>query len=106
MTAKEFRRVALSFPGAVEKTHVGHPDFRVDGKIFATLGYPDPEHSVVMLTPEVQQRFVTDYPAVFSPANGAWGRRGSTVVLLKVAKVETVRSAMETAWKGKKKSKR
>jgi hypothetical protein len=91
--------MALSFPDAMEKAHVGHPDFRVGGRIFATLGYPDREHGVVMLTPEAQRKFVADHPEVFAAANGAWGRRGNTTVLIKVVEQETVRPAMEIAWK-------
>ena len=80
MTAAQFRRLALSFPGVIESSHMSHPDFRVGGKIFATLGYPDNEHGMVVLPPDEQERFARASPKVFAPAKGAWGKRGSTTV--------------------------
>src|SRR5947208_14538049 len=77
MTARDFREIALSFPEAVESAHMSHPDFRVDGRIFATLGYPDEEWGMIKLTPEGQRSFVRTDPAVFRPVKGAWGRRGT-----------------------------
>jgi len=74
MTPKEFRKSALSFPEAEESSHMGHPDFRVKGKIFATLG-PDEDWGMVKLTSEQQAPVVKEQPAVFQPASGAWGRR-------------------------------
>ena len=71
MTAKEFRKLALSFPVAAEGTHMGHPDFRVGGKIFATLG-PDEAWGMVKLTPQQQAAFMSAQPGAFSPASGAW----------------------------------
>ena len=71
MKAEDFRRVALSLPEASESAHVGHPDFRVGGKIFATLGYPNDEFGVAMLSPEQQEEFVRKDPESFAPANGA-----------------------------------
>jgi hypothetical protein len=74
-----------------------HPDFRVGGRIFATLGYPDGHHGVVMLSPEQQAQFVSANPEVFAPVKGAWGRRGSTVVDLAAAEPALVRSAIAAA---------
>jgi hypothetical protein len=97
MTADEFRRIALSFPGAEERSHMKHPDFRVGGKIFATLGYPDGEWGMVKLPPEEQHNYLTAAPDVFTLANGAWGRQGATMVRLKAAKKTLVKKALETA---------
>ena len=98
MTADDFRRIALSFPEAAESAHMGHPDFRVRGKIFATLGYPDNMRGMVKLTPEQQHDFIRSEPAMFSPVNGAWGQKGGTHVLLKAAKKAPVQAAMQAAW--------
>lgn len=98
MTSKKFRKLALSFPEAVESSHMDHPDFRVAGKIFATLG-PDEDWGMVKLTPEQQAEFMRAAPAVFRPANGAWGRKGSTIVTLVDAKESLVREALSLAWK-------
>jgi hypothetical protein len=75
-----------------------HPDFRVAGKIFATLGYPDNDWAMVKLTPIEQEMFVRAQPAVFDPCTGAWGRRGATNVRLKAARKHTVRRALRAAW--------
>jgi hypothetical protein len=99
MTADEFRRIALSFPEAVESSHMGHADFRVGGKIFATLGYPNEQFGVAMLTPQDQDLLMRDYPKTFSPAAGAWGAKGSTVILLRGASKRAVRLALEAAWR-------
>jgi hypothetical protein len=98
MTADDFRNLALSFPEAVEDEHMGHPDFRVRNKIFASLG-PDETWGMVKLTPDQQSAFVKTEPSVFKPFNGAWGSRGCTQVTLKSAKKTTVRIALEMAWK-------
>jgi len=74
MTAKDFRQLALALPETEEHTHMDHPDFRVAGKIFATLGYPDKSCGMVKLSPEDQHYFSKDYPDVFIPVKGAWGR--------------------------------
>lgn len=100
MTPDGFRRLALSLPEAVESAHMGHPDFRVGGKIFATLGSPDASHGMVKLKPEQQELFMRVEPDVFAPAKGGWGRAGSTLVVLKRAKVATLRDAMVAAWRG------
>ncbi len=99
MTAAEFRRIALSLPEAEESAHMSHPDFRVGGKIFATLGYPDAEHGMVILPLEEQARFVQTYPKIFTPAKGAWGKRGSTAVSLAAVDKATLKRAMEIAWR-------
>ena len=101
MTAAEFRRIALSFPEAEESAHMSHPDFRVGGKIFATLGYPDDDHGMVILPPEEQARFVQTYPKVFTPAKGAWGKRGSTTVCLQAVDKTTLNRAVEIAWRNR-----
>jgi hypothetical protein len=99
MTAADFRRLALGFPETEERAHMDHPDFRVCGKIFATLGYPEHGWAMVKLTPEQQHNFVQVLPAAFMPAAGAWGRRGATIVRLKSAHKATVRQALATAWR-------
>ena len=98
MTATEFRRIALSFPGAEEKVHMGHPDFRVGGKIFATLGYPDDRFGTLMISPVDQELLVRDHPKAFKPAPGSWGRAGSTSVLLRLAPRRATAVALEAAW--------
>ena len=84
MTPNEFRELALSFPEAIESAHMRHPDFRVGGRIFATLGYPNENSAMVKLSPNEQKEFVRSSPAVFATAKGAWGRQGSTIVSLAV----------------------
>jgi hypothetical protein len=101
MTAAQFREIALSFPDASESAHMNHPDFRAGGKIFATLGYPDAEHGMVVLPLDEQARFIREHPKVFAPAKGAWGKRGSTTVKLDAIKAATLRSALEIAWRNK-----
>ncbi|HEY6206585.1 MAG TPA: MmcQ/YjbR family DNA-binding protein [Chthoniobacterales bacterium] len=99
MTATQFRRTALSLPEAVESAHMHHPDFRVKGRIFATLGYPNNNSAVVKLTPEQQKRFVRNAGRVFQPVTGAWGRRGYTHVNLVAAKIDNIREALAVAWR-------
>ncbi|SPF38385.1 conserved hypothetical protein [Candidatus Sulfotelmatobacter kueseliae] len=99
MTANDFRKIALSLPKAEEHSHMDHPDFRVAGKIFATLGYPDKSRGMVKLSPEEQHYFSKDYPDVFIPVKGAWGRRGATSVILKSAKKEALTKAIHAAWR-------
>src|SRR5262245_61742142 len=98
MTAEEFRSLALSLPEVAEAAHMGHPDFRVRGKIFATLG-PQEDWGMVKLTPEQQALFVRTEPDVFQPVNGAWGRRGCTYVGLEAATEAAVRQALIAAWR-------
>jgi len=100
MTADDFRKLALSFPEAIESAHMHHPDFRVGGKIFATLEYPNKDSGVVKLTRDEQRHFVRGHPQVFKPVKGAWGRRGSTTVYLPAAKIDTVHEAVAAAWRG------
>lgn len=99
MTADAFRRLALSLPEAIESSHMGHPDFRVGGKIFATLGAPDPSYAMVKLHPDQQEAFVSAEPAVFVPVKGGWGLQGATNVRLRPAKAKSVKVALATAWR-------
>jgi hypothetical protein len=98
VTKQEFRRIALSLPETEAKSHMGHPDFRVAGKIFATLGYPNASWGVVKITPLEQRLFVEAEPKAFHPCNGAWGRRGATSVKLGAVKKATLRRAITLAW--------
>jgi hypothetical protein len=97
MTGVQFRRIALGMSGAVEGSHMAHPDFRANGKIFATL-YPGNESGMVKLTPEQQEEFMRANPEIFTPASGAWGRQGCTTVTLAAADEATVGEAMTLAW--------
>jgi hypothetical protein len=99
MTATDFRKIALSMPEAVESEHMSHPDFRVGGKIFATLGYPDQDHGMVILPPEEQAALLRSHPKIFSPAKGAWGKRGSTCVRLDSIDKRTLHAALQIAWR-------
>ena len=99
MTAKDFRLIALSLPETEEHSHMDHPDFRVAGRGFATLGYPDKTRGMVKLSPEQQHYFSKDHPDVFIPVIGAWGRRGATSVCLKAAKKEVLMQAIQAAWR-------
>jgi len=100
MTADEFRSLALSLPETTEQAHHDHPDFRVGGKIFATLG-PDETWAMVRLTPAEQASFVRLQPKVFQSFAGAWGRRGCTKVNLAAAEELTVRQALIAAWRNR-----
>ena len=91
--------MALKFPGASESAHMGHPDFRVGGKIFATLGAPDENWGMVKLTPDQQSEFIRKAPGVFAPCSGAWGRAGATNVHLASVTAETLKSALDAAWR-------
>jgi hypothetical protein len=97
MDHEGFRRIALGTEGAVEGAHMAHPDFRVKGRIFATL-HPDLEFGMVKLTPDQQQKFVGENPATFAPENGAWGRAGCTSVRLNAVDEDTLGEAMTLAW--------
>lgn len=99
MTADKFRALALSLPGTIESAHQGHPDFRVGGRIFATLGYPDDEWGMVKFTPAQQKESLREAPKVFAPCRGAWGRGGATQIHLKSARISQARAALETAWR-------
>jgi hypothetical protein len=98
MTPDTFRLLALSLPGVEEKFHQGHADFRVRGRIFATLGYPDEGYGMVKLSEEEQARRVRQVSGVFSAAKGAWGAQGSTLVRLEGAAEPLVLSAIRAAW--------
>jgi hypothetical protein len=97
-TAEDFRRMALALPGAEERAHMGHPDFRVGGKIFATLHAPETGRGMVALLPEQQELAMEAEPAAFSPAAGAWGRGGSTLVELEKVSDAWLERAMRWAW--------
>ena len=98
MTMDDFRSLALSFPEAVESAHMGHPDFRVGGKIFATL-QPDKNLGMAKLNPEQQAWFMENAPETFTPAAGAWGDRGATMIRLELADETLVRRALNAAWR-------
>jgi len=98
MTPNEFRKLALSLPEVIESAHMHHPDFRVSGKIFATLGYPNKDSGMVKLPRDEQTEFVRINPDVFRPAKGAWGRQGSTIVCLPAATINIAREALTAAW--------
>ena len=101
MTAAQFREIALSFPEAVEAAHMGHPDFRVGGRIFATLGYQNEGCGVLLLSPEEQQEIISQHPKMFEPVPGGWGRRGSTQVVLARITRPVLEAAMRKAWRSK-----
>ena len=92
-----FRRIASALPGAVESAHMGHPDFRVGGRIFATLSGEARGCGVLKLTTEQQAEFVAELPEVFEPVAGGWGRMGMTYIALEKADEETMRGALLTA---------
>ncbi len=98
VTMHEFRRMALALPETEERAHMNHLDFRVRGKIFATLGYPDKGWGMVRLTPVEQALFIEAELKVYAPAKGAWGRGGATCVRLAAAKKTSLRRAMTAAW--------
>lgn len=99
MTPADFRRLALQLPEAAEQEHMDHPDFRVRGKVFATLGWPDAAWGVVKLAPEEQAIRIQAQPDVFEHVPGAWGRRGYTKVKLSTADEQALRSALRAAWR-------
>jgi hypothetical protein len=99
MTAADFRRIALSLEGAEEGSHFGAADFRVGGRIFATLAAEAKGYGNLMLTPEQQAAFVAEAPEVFLPVPGGWGRNGATHLRLAAANEDLVYGALQTAWK-------
>ena len=99
MNIKDFRRIALSLAGAEEDSHMGAPDFRVGGRIFATLASAKDGYGNLMLSPEQQAAFVADLPEVFLPVKGGWGRSGATHVRLAAATEDVLAGALRTAWK-------
>lgn len=99
MTPREFRALALALPEVVEGEHRGHADFRVGGKVFATLGWPDASYAMLKLPPARQAICLRAYPAVFEAASGAWGRSGCTRLLLRHAKGKWLRPLLIHAWR-------
>jgi hypothetical protein len=97
MSAERFRRIALGLKDAIEGSHMSHPDFRIHGKVFATI-HGDHKWGMVKLTPEQQQTFVQQHPEAFAPENGAWGRMGCTKVRLDSVDEDTLGEAMTLAW--------
>jgi len=98
MNANDFRRIALSLEGAEESSHMGAPDFRVGGRIFATLASQKEGYGNLMLTLEQQALFVEELPEVFLPIQGGWGRMGMTHIRLAVATEDVLSGALRTAW--------
>jgi hypothetical protein len=98
MTPNGFRRIALGLSGAIESAHHGHPDFRVGGRIFATLGHPDRRCGMVSLTPDQQRTWIGEHPAAFIPVKGKWGEQGATTVRLDAVDQETLGEALTLAW--------
>ena len=99
MNAADFRRIALSMDGAEESSHMGAPDFRVGGRIFATLASEKEGYGNLMLTPEQQAEFVGDKPDVFVPIAGGWGRMGMTHIRLAATNEDVLEGALRTAWR-------
>ena len=99
MTINDFRRIALSFEGAEESSHMGQPDFRVDGRIFATLASAHEGYGNLKLTLEQQAEFVQELPQVFIPIAGGWGRMGMTHIRLSAASEDVLTGALHAAWK-------
>ena len=99
MNAADFRRIALSLAGAEEGSHMGAADFRVGGRIFATLASVKEGYGNLMLTPEIQAEFLGERPDLFLPIHGGWGRNGATHIRLAVADEDSVRGALHSAWK-------
>jgi hypothetical protein len=104
MTAVDFRRIALSLEGAGEGSHMGAADFRVGGRIFATLAAEKDGYGNLMLTPEQQAAFVAEMPEVFLPIKGGWGRMGATHLVLAKANEDLMRGALHTAWELRRKA--
>ena len=98
MTASDFRRIALSFAGAEERSHMGSPDFRVGGRIFATLASERQGYGNLMLTLEQQAEFVSEAPDIFLPIPGGWGRMGATHIRLAAASEDVLTGALRAAW--------
>jgi hypothetical protein len=99
MTPNDFRRLALSLPGAEERSHMGQADFRVGGRIFATLAAQHLGYGNLMLTTEVQTQFVAEAPTIFLPIPGGWGRMGATHVVLAKVNTDMLAGALQTAWR-------
>ena len=98
MNASDFRRIALSLDGAIEGSHMGAPDFRVGGRIFATLASQEQGYGNLMLTPEHQAEFIEAQPEIFLPIPGGWGRMGATHIRLANADKDVLSGALRAAW--------
>ena len=98
MNAADFRRIALSLEGAEEGSHMGAVDFRVGGRIFATLASQAQGYGNLMLTSEQQADFVGELPEVFLPIAGGWGRMGMTHIRLAEANEDVLTGALRAAW--------
>ena len=101
MDVDDFRRIALSLEGVEESSHMGAPDFRVRGRIFATLASQKQGYGNLMLTPEQQAEFVGEAPDLFLPIAGGWGRNGATHIRLAAAHEDVLRGALQAAWNNK-----
>jgi hypothetical protein len=99
MDGNDFRRIALSLEGAEESSHMGAADFRVGGRVFATLASEKQGHGNLMITPEQQAAFVEELPEVFVPITGGWGKMGATHIRLAAASEDVLEGALRTAWK-------
>jgi hypothetical protein len=99
MTPADFKRIALSLDGAEEGSHMGAVDFRVGGRIFATLASQAKGYGNLALTPEQQAAFCEELPDVFIPIAGGWGRMGMTHIVLAQASEDVLRGALHTAWR-------
>ena len=101
MTATDFRRLALSLPDTAEGSHFDVEDFRVGGRIFATLAYQKTGCGVLLLTPEQQAGMIEDAPEIFSPVPNKWGEKGATLVRLSAVKPDILKGALRMAWTNK-----
>lgn len=101
MKAADFRRIALSFEGAAEGSHMGAADFRVGGRIFATLASEKQGYGNLMLSPDQQAEFVSELPKIFLPVAGGWGRMGATHIRLAQANEDVLTGALRVAWKSR-----
>ena len=99
MNAADFRRIALSLEGAEEGSHMGSPDFRVGGRIFATLASERQGYGNLMLSPQQQAEFVEEQPEVFVPIAGGWGKMGATHIRLAATNEDMLAGALRTAWR-------
>lgn len=99
MNVADFRRIALSLEGVEEMSHMGSPDFRVGGRIFATLAAQNLGYGNLMLTPEQQADFVQEQPGVFLPVGGGWGKTGATHIRLAATNEDELTGALRVAWR-------